>query len=74
MPRPKYKVPYQPRNKPQGGGVPIEEGRAVDLRISVGAYMSCVLESLADTEGISVSAYTRNLIREKLTDMGIVFR
>ena len=76
MPRPKFKAPYQPKNKARNGHGPRPEveGRPVDVRISVGAYMQIAIESLADQQGISQSALMCDLLRERLAEMGVVFK
>ena len=75
MPRPTFASPktYQPKNKPQGGGVPAWEGRPVDARFTMGALMQATVEAYADAEGLSQSAFVRNLIREGLAARGTVF-
>lgn len=73
MPRPTFKRPYQPKNKPQGGGVPEWEGRPVDARLTLGAYMQAAVEVYADAEGISQSAFIRNAVRNELARRGTYF-
>lgn len=74
MPRPTFERPYQPKNKPHGGGVRPEEGRAVDFRTTLGCYMQSVVELYAEAEGISQSAWVRNVIRDELARRGTVFK
>ena len=73
MGRPTYNRPYQPTNKPQGGGVPIEEGRPVDARLTMGVFMQAAVEAYAEAEGISQSAWIRNAVRDKLESLGTTF-
>lgn len=74
MPRVAFNAPVkQPKNKPQGGGIPASEGRCVDFRVSLGEYMAAVIASMAEAEGISQSAFARNMIRDGLKQQGITF-
>lgn len=77
MPRPTFagaSKPYQPVNKPQGGGVPAWEGRPVDARLTLGTYMQAAIEYSANQLGISQSAFMRDLIRAGLAAQGTVFK
>jgi hypothetical protein len=74
MPRPTYNRPYQPVNKPQGGGVPAIEGRPVDARLTLGCFMQAAVEAYADIEGVSQSAFIRNCVRAELERRGTEFK
>lgn len=73
MPRPAFKRPYQPKNRKQGGGVPKAEGRPVDVRVQMGEYMAAVVDIMASQDDLSISAWCRDAVRERLQRMGVSF-
>lgn len=74
MPRPTFVgTKYQPKNKPQAGGVPEWEGRPVDARLTLGTYMQAAIEVIATENGVSQSVVMRDLIRQALAANGTVF-
>ena len=73
MARATYRRPTKPRQRPNITPIPAGEGRVVDFRVSLGDTMVAVIDTLAEMEGISMSAFARQLIREGLSARGIDF-
>jgi len=73
MPRRTYKRPWQPVNQPQGGGIPKHEGPSVDARLTMGAYMAAAIQVYCAAEGVSMSCWMRNALRDQLETLGTTF-